>query len=400
MSTRPNLHAPNTLARDEGYWQRIAAKYDVEPGPINFEYGYFGRMTRTVTEAYQHNIAYINRSNSLHARQQFEEHDTLRIHAALADLLQTPIETVALTQSASASLQSLIRNYNALEPGDQVLVSDLEYDSIQNAMRWLVRNRGVEVIEITHPHPATHESLLQSYENAFASHPRLKLMALTHVTHRTGLVMPVQAIAAKARAAGVDVMLDGAHALGQVDFCLAELGVAFAGYNLQKWMGAPLSLGIIYIEPGRLHDIDPDMAARNYLPDQISSRAPYGTPNIPAWLTLPTVFAEHQAMGGSAAKGARLKYLRDLWVSQVRGLDGIEVMVPDDPRLYSAITSFRFTRHKDQQAMAARLLDEYNLFTVARDGSACGPCIRVTPGLTTTPEDVEVLVGALAELSR
>ncbi|MNC33788.1 Isopenicillin N epimerase [compost metagenome] len=210
----------------------------------------------------------------------------------------------------------------------------------------------------------------------------------------------MQAIAAKARAAGVDVMLDGAHALGQVDFCMAELGVAFAGYNLQKWMGAPLSLGIIYIEPGRLHDIDPDMAARNYLPDQISSRAPYGTPNIPAWLTLPTVFAEHQAMGGSAAKGARLKYLRDLWVSQVRGLDGIEVMVPDDPRLYSAITSFRFTRHKDQQAMAARLLDEYNLFTVARDGSACGPCIRVTPGLTTTPEDVEVLVGALAELSR
>ncbi|WP_166360156.1 aminotransferase class V-fold PLP-dependent enzyme [Pseudomonas akapageensis] len=400
MSTCPALHDANTLARDEGYWQRIAADYEVEPGPINFEYGYFGRMTRTVAEQYQQNIAFINRSNSLHVRQQFEQQDNLRIHAALAELVQVAPETVALTQSASAALQSLIRNYNAFKPGDQVLISDLEYDSIQNAMRWLARNRGVEVIEISHPHPASHDSLLQSYESALLRYPRLKLMVLTHVTHRTGLVMPVQAIAAKARAAGVDVVLDGAHALGQLDFRLDELGVAFAGYNLQKWMGAPLSLGVIYIQQDRLQAIDPDMAALDYLPHSIQSRTPYGTPNIPAWLTLPTVFAEHQAMGGSTVKGARLKYLRDLWVSQVQELDGIEVLTPDDPRLYSAITSFRFTRHADQQAMAQRLLDEYNLFTVVRAGSACGPCIRVTPGFTTTLEEVRVLVGALAELSR
>jgi selenocysteine lyase/cysteine desulfurase len=400
MSTRPALHDANTLARDEGYWQRIAANYEVEPGPINFEYGYFGRMTRAVVEQYQQNIAFINRSNSLHVRQQFDRFEIPRIHCALAELLQVAPETVALTQSASASMQSLIRNYNDLKPGDQVLVSDLDYNSIQSAMRWLAHNRGVELIEISHRHPATYESLLHSYESAFASHPRLKLMALTHVTHRTGLVMPVQAIAAKARAAGVDVFLDGAHALGQVDFRLDELGVAFAGYNLQKWMGAPLSLGVIYIAQERLQTIDPDMAAPDYCRYEIESRAPYGTPNIPAWMTLPTVFAEHQAMGGAAVKGARLKYLRDLWVIQARELDGIEVVTPDDPRLYGAITSFRFTRHPDQQAMAARLLDEYNLFTVARDGSACGPCIRVTPGFTTTPEDVRVLVGALAQLSR
>ena len=73
MPTRPALHDASTLARDEEYWQRIAAGYEVEPGPINFEYGYFGRMTRTVVQQYQQHIAFINRSNSLHARQQFEE---------------------------------------------------------------------------------------------------------------------------------------------------------------------------------------------------------------------------------------------------------------------------------------------------------------------------------------
>jgi len=74
-------------------------------------------------------------------------------------------------------------------------------------------------------------------------------MALTHVTHRTGLVMPVEAIAKAAREHAIDVILDGAHALGQIEFNLAELGIAFAGFNLHKWIGAPLTLGFLYIAP-------------------------------------------------------------------------------------------------------------------------------------------------------
>ncbi|WP_277593998.1 aminotransferase class V-fold PLP-dependent enzyme [Pseudomonas chlororaphis] len=387
------------LARDEDYWLAIAQRYDVEPGPINLENGYFGRMSRAVVEEYQRQIDFVNRSNSVHVRQHFEQIGNLQIRQQLAELLGVDRQAVALTRSASEALQSLIRNYNRLQPGDQVLFSDLEYDSVKGAMRWLARHRGVEVIEIEHAHPASFDSLLASYREAFERYPRLKLMALTHVTHRTGLVLPVQAIALEARERGIDVILDGAHALAQVDFQLSELGVAFAGYNLQKWIGAPLSLGFVYIDPQRLADIDPDMGEQRYALDDIRSRAPYGTPNIPAWLTLPRVFEEHRSMGGSALKGARLNYLRDLWVSQVRELPGIEVMTPDDPRLYCGITSFRFTHQPDQQAMAERLLKEYNLFTVARSGSRCGPCIRVTPGFTTPASDTQLLVEALTELA-
>ncbi|PWB33709.1 class V aminotransferase [Pseudomonas sp. SDI] len=393
------LPAPSTLARDEGYWQRIAAQYDVEAGPVNLEYGYFGRMTRTVAATYKQHIDAINQGNSLPVRQHFETLGNLQIRAAAAELLGAPEHSVAITQSASASMQSLIRNYTRLAAGDQVLVSDLDYDSVSNAVRWLARQRGAKVIELRHPHPVSYDSLMQSYRDAFRQHPRLKLMPLTYVTHRTGLVMPVQDITALAREHGIDVFLDGAHALGQIEFDLAALGVEFAGFNLQKWIGAPLSLGLIYIAPGRLADIEPDMGERRYPLDDIRSRAPYGTPNIPAWMSLPTVFAEHANIG-TAVKGARLNYLRDLWVRQARDIEGIDVLVPDDPRLYCGITSFRFTRHTDQVAMARRLLTEFNLFTVDREGSACGPCIRVTPGFTTTPAEVQQLVDALRQLSR
>ncbi|UVM26164.1 aminotransferase class V-fold PLP-dependent enzyme [Pseudomonas sp. B21-021] len=385
-------------ARDEAFWQTFADRYDRHPGPVNLENGYFGRMSRTVVEEHQRNIELINNSNSIYVRQRFEQHDSLDIRAQLAELIGVRAQSVAFTHNATAGLQSLIRNYNRLQPGDQVLICDLEYDTVKGAMRWLAKHRGVEVIEIEHAHPATFDSLLATYRETFIRYPKLKLMALTHVTHRTGLVMPVQAIAALANEHGVDIILDGAHALGQIEFDLEALGISFAGYNLHKWIGSPLTLGFLYIAPQRLADIDPDMGEMHFSTGDIRSRTPYSTPNIPALMTLPLVFEEHRSLGGAAAKGARVNYLRNLWASAVRNLPGIEVMTPDDPRLYCGITSMRFTRHADQQAMVERLLNDYNLFTVVRNGAACGPCIRITPSLTTTAAEIQSLILALNEL--
>ncbi|NMZ97170.1 aminotransferase class V-fold PLP-dependent enzyme [Pseudomonas lundensis] len=387
-------------ARDEHFWHAIAQRYDVAPGPINLENGYFGRMTRGVAQDYERQVDFINRSNAVHVRQRFDSTQNLEIRDQLANMLKVSPASIALTNRASDALQSLIRNYKGLQPGDQLLICDLEYHSVEYAMRWVAQQRGLDVIEITHAHPATYESLLNSYREAFAQNPRIKLMALTHVTHRTGLVMPVQAIIELAREHGVEVILDGAHALGQIEFDLPAMGVAFAGFNLHKWIGAPLTLGFMYIDPQRLADIEPDMGSQHYPEPDIRNRAPYGTPNIPAWLTLPKVLQEHIDLGGAPVKGARLKYLRDLWVSEARRLPGIEVLTPDDPRLYCAITSMRFTHVDDQQPMVERLLKDYNLLTVARNGSACGSCIRITVGMATTLDDIHQLIRALREMAQ
>ena len=385
-------------ADNEHHWHTIAQRYELEPGPINLENGYFGRMSRVVRAQYLEHVAFINRSNSWHVRQRFEQGENVEIRRQLAELINVDPEAVAFTRNATEALQSLIRNYNRLQPGDQLLISDLEYDTVKGAMRWLAGVRGVEVIELSHAHPASFDSLVQTYRDAFAQYPRLKLMALTHVTHRTGLVMPVAAIAKAAREHEVDVVLDGAHALGQIDFNLADLGIQFAGFNLHKWIGAPLTLGFLYIAPERLADIDPDMGEFHYPISDVRARTSYSTPNFPALMTLPLVFEEHRALGGSAAKGARVNYLRDLWVSQVRPLAGIEVLTSDDPRLYCGITAFKFVG-RDQQVMTDRLLKDYDLFTTTRVGAAFGTCIRVTPGMVTSAADINVLVHAITELS-
>ncbi|MBP2872464.1 MULTISPECIES: aminotransferase class V-fold PLP-dependent enzyme [Pseudomonas] len=385
-------------ADNERHWLAIAQRYDLEPGPINLENGYFGRMSQAVQTQYLEHVAFINRSNSLYVRQTFETGENVEIRRQLAGLMDVDPASVAFTRNATEALQSLIRNYNRLQPGDQVLISDLEYDTVKGAMRWLAGYRGVEVIELSHTHPASFDSLVQTYREAFVKYPRLKMMALTHVTHRTGLVMPVAAIAQAAREHEIDVILDGAHALGQIEFNLDELGIQFAGFNLHKWIGAPLTLGFLYIAPERLADIDPDMGEFHYPATDIRARTSYSTPNFPALMTLPLVFEEHRELGGSAAKGARVNYLRDLWVNQVRALPGIEVLTPDDPRLYCGITAFKFVG-RDQQVMVDRLLRDFDLFTTTRVSASFGTCIRVTPGLVTSAADISVLVNAITQLN-
>ena len=77
-------------ARDEAFWLTFADRYAVEPGPVNLENGYFGRMSRTVVEEYQRNIELINRSNSVYARQRFDQDESLEIRAQVAGLIGVP----------------------------------------------------------------------------------------------------------------------------------------------------------------------------------------------------------------------------------------------------------------------------------------------------------------------
>ncbi len=132
------------------------------------------------------------------------------------------------------------------------------------------------------------------------------MMLLTQLSHRTGLVPPVKEIVALAKARGVDVLLDVGHALGQIEFSLADLGVEFAGINLHKWIACPLGVGLVYIRKDRIRDIDPALLSPPG--DGIDLRVHTGTVNYGALLAVPDAITIHQQIGISA-KAHRLRYL-------------------------------------------------------------------------------------------
>ena len=392
---------PEVLARDEKYWHTVAAQYEITREAVMLENGYWGVLAKPVQTAYERNLRLVNERSSLYARREFES-DLAKIRQRVAAKLGVEAEEIVFTRGATDALQALIGGYNRLRTGDAVLYSDLDYDSMQAAMNWLPARRGVDVVRIALPEPATYQGLIDTYAAALDAHPRVRLILLTHVSHRTGLILPVKEIVAMARSRGVDAIVDCAHSWGQLEFRLDDLGADFVGLNLHKWIGAPLGVGVLYIRRARIPAIDVFMASDEYPADDVRARIHAGTSNFANFLTVSEAL-DFQESIGVAAKEARLRHLRDLWVVPLRARGGLEILTPQDPRLYCAITSFRLpgkTSVEDNIATARDLLDRFGVFTVHRAGVAAGACIRVTPALFTSAEDIQRLEHALVEISR
>ena len=387
------------LAADETYWAGIAAQYDLADDVIQLENGNWGVMARPVLAAYERHQAMVNRRNSYYSRRDYGG-DLARIRARVAANLGVEPDEIAFTRGATEALQALIGGYNRLGPGDQVLIADLDYDSMQSAMAWLKDRRGAELVAISLPEPATEAGLVEAYAQALEAHPRVRLMLLTQVSHRNGLHLPVAQITALARARNVDVILDSAHAWGQVGTNLRDLGADFVGLNGHKWIGAPIGVGVLYIAKARIPDIDPFMGADDYAAGDVRLRVHTGTANMAAYLAMEDALNFHEAIGTSA-KAARLTYLRRRWTEPLREVPGVQILTPEDDRLGSALGAFRLigrTTPAENADLARALLERFGIFTVARHGLASGSCVRATVSLFTKPAEADRLAQALTEL--
>ena len=388
------------IASQQNYWNAVRNLYSISSQHINLENGYWGIMAAPVRMDYVAKTEMVNRENSIYARTQFGR-DAESARAQLAQAVGSETSEIALTRGATEALQLLIAGYNKLKAGDTVIYSDLDYDSMQYGMKWLADRRGVNVVKFNIPEPATRFNVLAAYQQILNEHPKAALLLLTHVSHRTGLVMPVPEIASMAKSRGVAVILDAAHSWGQIDFKVSELGVDFVGFNLHKWIGAPLGLGFMYISKSKLTEIDRAMGDEDYPATDIRSRVHTGTVNFASILTLPTALKLHNEIGAKA-KELRVKHLRNYWVSRTREFKGLEILTPDEPGMYAGITSFRMAGKgtaEENNALVAELRDKYGIFSVRRAGLAKGQCIRISPAIYTTESELDRLISALRNIT-
>ncbi|GGY88213.1 aminotransferase class V-fold PLP-dependent enzyme [Pseudoduganella plicata] len=383
-------------------WQQLAASYDVASDFVNLENAYYGIMARPVAEDFKRNIDYLNRYNSYFLRREFDRKGIETIRAQLAAHAGVATGELAITRSATESMQNLICNYRLVKPGETVMYGNLDYDTMIDAMADLARRSGASTATVQIPEPATRQNVIDAYDQALRKHPRTRLLLLTHVSHRTGLVMPVAEIVRMAKARGADVVVDVAQSWGQLDYRIPDLGADFVGANLHKWVGAPLGLGFLYIRETRLQDIGVQAGTTNFPATDIRSRVTAGTVNMAAIMTIPAALKFHGQFP-LAERAARLRGLRDDWVRQVIDVPGVQILTPEEPGMSGAVTSFRLrgrTGFEDNVALARRLADDYGLFTVARSGPAGGSCIRVTPSYFTRDTDLARLAAAIRELAR
>jgi len=370
----PDLPAdsnPLALAQDEHFWAEVARHYDRTVGIVNLEHGFWGKMAHPVQDAYIDATRMVNAQNSFYARKQFNT-DVAESVRRVARALGVHDDEIVLTRNATESIHNLIRQYRGLTKGDAILYADIDYPSFGRAMRWLGGARDARPVQLSLPPRVNQEQIFALYRDAFDKNPDLKL-----------------------------IICDTAQSWGLLDYKVPSLNVDWAGFNLHKWIGSPVGVGALYIRRGSLHKIAPYPGEDDSENNQISTRVHSGTTNFAAVLAVPPALDFHEAIG-AANKEARLRHLRQLWTNEAESMSHIELLGGLDEASWTGMASFRLkgrSSEEEVRGLQLRLEQEFGVFTVVRTGLASGYCVRITPQVFTTPDDLAQLVDALKRLA-
>jgi isopenicillin-N epimerase len=194
-----------------------------------------------------------------------------------------------VSEGVSAVLGSL-----ELRPGDELVVSTHGYGAVAMALRYHAARAGAVVAEAAFAVGACDAAIVAAYAGACSA--RTRLVVIDRITSATATVVPVAAVAAAVARPGRVVLVDAAHAPGQLDDDIAALGADFWIGNLHKWAYAPRGSAILWSRPGA--EVTPAVLSWQ-LHDGYAASFDYpGTWDYAGWLAAPDGLAHWQALGG------------------------------------------------------------------------------------------------------
>lgn len=382
---------PATLARQEPFWEGIRASYTLTPDYVNLESGYFSMQAEPVLEAFVRHARRLNREHSRYMRTVMVA-DKARVQGRLAALAGCGADELIITRNTTESLDTVISGFD-WKPGDEAVMATHDYGAMLDHFALQARRHGMVNRHVTLPLlPRSDEEIVQAYADAIT--PRTRLLMVCHVVNLTGQVLPVRKVAEMAHARGVQVMVDGAHAFGQLDYRIPDLGVDYYGASLHKWLGCPLGAGILYVRRDRVAPLWPLYGDSGFKDDDIRKLNHTGTHPCHTDLAIEDAIAFHERIG-VARKQERLRWLQQYWTRQVRGTRRIVLQTPEDPARSCAIATVGIEGMTPRE-LGTRLFDEHRIWTVGIDRPAAGVRgVRVTPHLFTTTGELDQLVRAL-----
>jgi selenocysteine lyase/cysteine desulfurase len=383
----------DALASDEQFWKTIRKHYLLKPEYINLENGYYNFIPQPLLEKFIGHVREVNYQGAYYMRNNAVENKK-RVTAKLAALMGCSAEEVAITRNTTESLDIVIAGKH-WEQGDETIMAEQDYGSIIEMLKHVGKRYGVVNKMISVPnHPKSDEEIVALYENAIT--PKTKLILVSHIVNITGQILPIRKICDMAHAKGVEVCVDGAHAVAHFQFKIPDLHCDYYGASLHKWLSTPLGAGLLYVKKEKMPSIEPLIVGWEKEPYKMLRISHTGTHPSHTDLTIEDSI-DYYNMIGAERKESRLRFLQEYWTSKVRNVPRIIVNTPAESHRACGIANVGIEGIKPGD-LAKRLLDEHRVYTVAIDGANVHGC-RITPNVYTTTDELDQFVKALKTLA-
>jgi cysteine desulfurase family protein len=273
------------------------------------------------------------------------------------------IFTLNCTDALNIALKGL------LSPGDHVITSHLEHNSVSRPLNRLAET-GVVYTMVPH-YP---DGLIDPAEIKKMIRPETKLIVLTHASNVLGTLEPVTEIGSIAAAHDLIFILDAAQTAGTVPIDLKETRINILACPGHKGLLGPPGTGLLVINDpveiaslreGGTGSLSQEPVQPSYLPDHLEA----GTPNTAgiAGLMAGVEFILNEGL--EKIRGHELM-LMDLLLTELLRIPGVTVYGTDDADRRTGLLSFNIEGW-DPQDVAAVLESRFEI--ACRAGLHCAP---------------------------
>src|ERR1700744_748796 len=365
------------VAEDEDYWSVIQRSFTVNPNIINLNNGGVSPSPLVVQQAVERYNQLANEGPSYFMWRILDQgREPLREKLAL--LAGANPEEVAINRNSTEALNTIIYGLN-LKSGDEVIGTKQDYPNMIQAYKQRALREGIVYKQLSFDFPIENdEQIVKAYEDAIT--PKTKIIHVTHMINWVGQIMPVKKISDMAHAKGIEVVCDGAHSFGLLDFKIPDLGCDYFGTSLPKFLSAPIGSGMLWIKKEHISKTWPLLCNGEPHSADIRKFETIGTRSFPIEQGIGEAINFHEAIG-SKRKEERIRYLKNYWASKVREIPKVKLHTSLKAAYSCAICGVSIDGMTPGELDSA-LFNKYKIHTVGIVWENIS-CVRVTPHVYT-----------------
>jgi len=384
---------PQELAADEDYWSVIQQAYTVNPNMVNLNNGGVSPSPRVVQEAVERFNKLSNEAPSYYMWRILDQ-GREPVRYKLATLAGCSPNEIAINRNATEALNTVIFGY-PFKAGDEVIGTKQDYPNMIQAYRQRALRDGIVYTQLSFDFPIEDDnSIVAAFEKAIT--PRTKLIHITHIINWVGQIIPVKKIASMAHARGIEVIVDGAHSFGLLDFKIPDLECDYFGTSLHKFLSAPIGSGMLWIRKDKIEKIWPLLCNDKPLSNDIRKFETLGTRSFPIEQGIGEAVNFHMAIGAKR-KEERVRYLKNYWATKAAQIPGVKIHTSLKDKYACGICGVTIDG-MTPAALDGALYTNYKIHTVGIVWENIS-CVRITPHVYTRLEDLDKLVAALTEIA-
>ncbi len=282
----------------------------------------------------------------------------------------TDPQRIIFTANGTESLNLAI--HGLLRPGDHVVTSVVDHNSVLRPLRFLVEQRGIEVDRVA----CDRSGVVDPEAIQRALRPHTRLIALVHASNVTGALQPIEDVGRIAAARGVYYLVDAAQSLGHLPLDVQRIGADLLAAPAHKGLLGPSGLGMLYVAPGIEEHLLPlrqggtgTQSDEDRQPDSLPDKYEPGNLNVPAVFGLQEAIAYLEQLGLDQVR----RHAQALTARMLEGfaeVEGLTVYGPRDAARQLGVVSVSLAG-VDPRVVAA-MLDSSHRIQV-RAGIQCAP---------------------------